>query len=145
MPIPKPKRHKRAAVLTTLTFDEGKGLSTAKQQYDQTALINVVRFEIDKWRGLTNPVDWRVTPESARLLQQGRHLPFSSIRPFFCQIEAVETAIWLTQVAPKLGKSGARLLESLANANRDANPELMRLALKLATGAGEEATQHLFG
>lgn len=117
-PIPKPKRRKGAAVLTTLTFDGGKGLSTAKQQYDQTALINVVRFEVDKWRGLANPVDWRVTPE---------------------------TAIWLTQVAPKLGKSGARLLESQANANRDANPELMRLALKLATGAGEEATLHLFG
>ena len=25
---------------------------------------------------------------------------FSGIRPFFCQVEAVETAIWLTEVAP---------------------------------------------
>src|SRR5690606_30911941 len=55
----------------------------------------------------------------------------------FCQIEAVETAIWLTEVAPQLGKTGERFLEHLANANNDANPELMRLALKLATGAGK--------
>ena len=48
----------------------------------------------------------------------------------------METAIWLTKVAPQ-SKSGKRLLDHLANANKDANPELMRLALKLATGAGK--------
>ena len=35
------------------------------------------------------------------------------------------------------GRLGRRLLERLANANNDANPELSRLALKLATGAGK--------
>ena len=53
-----------------------------------------------------NPNDWRVTPETARLLQHWRHHRFTGIRPFFCQIEAVETAIWLTEVAPKSGKTG---------------------------------------
>jgi len=76
-------------------------------------------------------------PETARLLQHWRHHEFSSIRPFFCQIEAVETAIWLTEVAPQIGKTGEGFLQHLANANNDANPELMRLALKLATGAGK--------
>src|SRR6185503_17282090 len=47
-----------------------------------------------------------------------------------------ETAIWVTEVAPQ-SRSGKRLLDHLASANRDANPELMRLALKLATGAGK--------
>jgi hypothetical protein len=32
---------------------------------------------------------------------------------------------------------GKRVLDHLAAANKDANPELMRLALKLATGAGK--------
>ena len=77
-----------------------------------------------------------MTPETARLLQHWRHHKFSGIRPFFCQVEAVETAIWLTEVAPK-SKSGKQVLEHLATANKDANPELMRLALKLATGAGK--------
>ena len=48
----------------------------------------------------------------------------------------METAIWLTEVAPN-SRNGKRILEHLAAANRDANPELMRLALKLATGAGK--------
>lgn len=71
-----------------------------------------------------------------RLLQHWRQDKFSGIRPFFCQVEAVETAIWLTEVAPQ-SASGKRLLEKLAAASRDANPELMRIALKLATGAGK--------
>ncbi|MBI1763057.1 MAG: DEAD/DEAH box helicase family protein, partial [Acidobacteria bacterium] len=65
------------------------------------------------------------------------HHPFSGVRQFFCQVEAVETAIWLTEVAPTLGPRGKKFLDHLANANHDANPELSRLALKLATGAGK--------
>ena len=136
-PIPKPKKRTSAAKQEALLFDEGKGLSTKQQQYDHTAIINAVRLEVDKWRALPNSNDWRVTPETARLLQHWRHHGFASIRPFFCQVEAVETAIWLSEVAPDLGKTGARFLEHLTNANNEANPELMRLALKLATGAGK--------
>ena len=121
----------------TIVFDEGKGLSSEKQQYDPTSIINDLRYQVDQWRKLPNPNDWLVTPETARLLQHWRHHNFNSFRPFFCQIEAVETAIWLTEVAPKLGKRGKGFIEHLENANRDANPELMRLALKLATGAGK--------
>jgi type III restriction enzyme len=136
-PIPKPKKRKGSAEQSALLFDEGKGLSTQKQQYDHTAIINSVRQQVDQWRKLPNTNDWRVTPETARLLQHWRHHNFSSIRPFFCQIEAVETAIWLIEVAPQAGKVGDSFLQHLANANNDANPELMRLALKLATGAGK--------
>ncbi len=77
-----------------------------------------------------------MTPETTRLLQHWRHHKFNDVRPFFCQVEAAETAIWLTEVAP-LSKNGKRLLDHLVAANKDANPELMRLALKLATGAGK--------
>jgi len=136
-PIPKPKKQKGAAQQEQLLFDEGKGLSTDKQRYDHTAIINGVRQQVDKWRMLPDPKDWKVTPETARLLQHWRHHHFNSIRPFFCQVEAVETAIWLTEVAPHAGKVGKSYLEHIANANNDANPEIMRLALKLATGAGK--------
>lgn len=136
-PIPKPKKQKGTGEQEALLFDEGKGLSSTEQQYDHTAVVNAVRQQVDRWRQLPNPADWQVTPETARLLQHWRHHGFSSIRPFFCQVEAIETAIWLTEVAPKVGKVGAGFLEHLVNANNDANPELMRLALKLATGAGK--------
>jgi type III restriction enzyme len=135
-PIPKPRRREGSAQ-SSLVFDEGQGLSTDRQQYAHTAIINGVRELVDEWRRIPNPNDWRVTPETARLLQHWRHHSFSSIRPFFCQVEAVETAIWLTEVAPQAGKQGQKYLEYLASANRDANPELMRMALKLATGAGK--------
>jgi len=52
-------------------------------------------------------------------------------------VEAVETLIWLTEVAPNEGKVASDFLEYLANTSNDANPELQRLALKLATGAGK--------
>jgi type III restriction enzyme len=104
-PIPKPRKQKGAADQTSFVFDEGQGLSTEKQQYDHTAVINAVRMEVDKWRILPQSA-WLVTPETARLLQHWRNHSFSGIRPFFCQVEAVETAIWLTEVAPRLGKNG---------------------------------------
>jgi len=134
-PIPKPKKRK-AAAQSGFVFDEGMGLSTKGQAYDPTSIINEVRGYVDVWRNLPNPNQWQVTPETARLLEHWRHHKFSDVRPFFCQVEAVETAIWLTEVAPQ-SKNGKRLLDHLAAANRDANPELMRLALKLATGAGK--------
>src|SRR3989304_5935595 len=135
-PIPKPRKRKGAAAQQAMVFDEGKGLSTEKQQYDPTSIINELRQRVDQWRALPHPNQWQVTPETARLLQHWRHHKFSGVRPFFCQVEAVETAIWLTEVASQ-SKAGRRLLDLLASANRDANPELIRLALKLATGAGK--------
>ena len=134
-PIPKPKKRKRTAAQDEMVLDEGKGLSTKHQQYDITSIINQVRQQVDTWRTLPSPSQWQVTPETARLLQHWRQHS-GHIRPFFCQVEAVETAIWLIEVAPH-SQSGKRLLEHLASANHDYNPELMRLALKLATGAGK--------
>ena len=83
------------------------------------------------------PSAWQVTPETARLLQHWQQHNFQGLRPFFCQVEAIETLIWLTEVAPKRGKPGRKFIEHLENANEEANPGLLRLALKLATGAGK--------
>jgi type III restriction enzyme len=136
-PIPKPKKRRGSADQQQIIFDEGKGLSTKEQQYDPTSIINELRQQVDQWRTLPSANQWQVTPETARLLQHWRHHKFNNQRPFFCQVEAVETAIWLTEVAPHAGTTGKRLLDLLASANKEANPELMRLALKLATGAGK--------
>jgi type III restriction enzyme len=138
-PIPKPHKRRAAAQQQHLIIDEGKGLSTQEQLYDPTSVINKLRLEIDRWRAEPNPAAWKVTPETARLLQHWRHHDFGGIRPFFCQIEALETVIWLTEVAPQLGKTGKTFLDHIADGNRDANPELLRLALKLATGTGKTA------
>ena len=134
-PIPKPKKRKGKEKQEELVLDEGLGLTTKKQAYDLTSIINEVRSQVDVWRTLA-PNQWQVTPETARLLQHWRHHAFGGVRPFFCQVEAVETAIWFTEVAPHTA-SGKRLLENLKAVNAEANPNLERLALKLATGAGK--------
>ncbi|RME29123.1 MAG: restriction endonuclease, partial [Candidatus Zixiibacteriota bacterium] len=136
-PIPKPKRQKGPTSQAKLALDDTEGLSTDEQEYTQATLINELREYVEQWRNLRNPHDWNVTPVTARLLEHWRHYEFTDIRPFFCQIEAVETLIWLTEVAPKLGKTGRKFLDHLERANADANPELLRIALKLATGAGK--------
>lgn len=136
-PIPKPrKRKKGSAEQRQLVFDEGAGVSSDEQLYDPTPVINELRHHVDQWRALPNSADWKVTPVTQRLLQHWRHHDFAGVRPFFCQIEAVETAIWLTEVAPN-HPQGKRFLRHLEAANDAANPGLPRLALKLATGAGK--------
>ncbi len=126
-PIPNPKKRKALAGQEVLVFDKGKGHSTRDQQYDPTSIINEVRGHVDAWRALPNSSHWQVTPETARLLMHWRTHDFSTFRPFFCQVEAAETMIWLTEVAPQT-KSGQRLLDHLVAANRDASSGLLRVA-----------------
>ena len=130
-PIPRAKRarHDRDQL------DLGVDREADEQAYDLTSIINTVRSEVDRWRRLPQN-DWQVTAETARLLHHWRTHPFGGIRPFFCQTEAAETAIWLTEVAPKTAE-GKRLITYLRRVNDASNPELDRLALKLATGAGK--------
>jgi len=138
-PIPRPRKQKTSSDQIRMDLQQGGGRADTKQQYDPNPMINQVRSLVDQWRSLPNPRDWQVTPETARLLQHWRSHRFSSIRPFFCQIEAVETAIWLTEVAPRAGKFAEAVLEHLAAANGGRSDDLMRLALKLATGTGKTA------
>ena len=131
-PIPKPRKARPKQ--KTLTLDEGKGLSDERQSF-LTSMINEVRKLVANWRW-GHPSEWQVTPETQRLLLHWRNFDFPLQRPFFCQLEAVETAIWLTEVAPQ-SKEGRDILKAIQNANLEANPLLDRVALKLATGAGK--------
>lgn len=136
-PIPRPRKRKGPTEQTQMDLGTTIGSDGDTQRYDPTPIINQLRSQVDDWRKLKDPNSWGVTPETARLLQHWRHHKFSEIRPFFCQVEAVEVAIWLTEVAPRLGNKAKVFLDHLENANSDSNPGLMRLALKLATGAGK--------
>ena len=136
-PVPKPRKRRQGKGQKEFVLGGADGLSTAEQEYNPTPIINEIRGYVETWRNLPNPDQWQVTPETSRLLKHWRHHPFQGLRPFFCQIEAVETAIWLAEVAPKMGARGAKFWEHLKGANEQSNPELLRIALKLATGAGK--------
>src|SRR5690606_3271998 len=87
VPLPKPK--KRRAKQEELFFEDAAGLSSKHQRYDELPIINELRIRVDRWRELRDPRDWRVSPTTTRLLQHWRNHEFASLRPFFCQIEAV--------------------------------------------------------
>ena len=128
-PIPKPRKRKNKGFQQSLLDVEE--LRSKDQQYDQLSIIDGVRPQVDQWLNRPHLPNWKVTTETTCLLQHWLHREHSGFRLLFCQIAAIETAIWLTEVAPKSGKHEAHFIEHLANANQDANQELMRLALKL--------------
>jgi len=93
--------------------------------------INRIRARVEKWRkgGYVG-----VTKTTARLLEYWNN-PDREKKLFFCQIEALETVIYLTEVANKYGD--AWIENKLREANEDANPLLFRIAFKMATGSGK--------
>lgn len=135
-PVPKPRKKKQRADKAQGRLGlEDDGVSTEDQQYNPTPIINEIRSHLAIWRGLPQAI-WGVTPATARLLNHWRSHDFQGVKPFFCQLEAVETVIWLTEVA-RSKKQYAPIWEHILGANEQANPELLRLALKMATGAGK--------
>ena len=134
-PVPKARKKKSQDNQSVMPMHPADGISTEDQEYNPTPIINEIRRHVAGWR-VKKESDWEVTPPTARLLNHWREYEFIGIRPFFCQIEAVETIIWLTEVAPKHAKYKP-ILDHIKNANESANPDLTRLAMKMATGAGK--------
>lgn len=129
-PIPRPKN----AYSGQMALDLGE-VSHKDDKYAISDQINEVRAMVGRWRKLPRE-KWNVTPETARLLDHWRNHQFASIRPFFCQIEAVETLIWLMEVAPETAE-GKRILDRINETSAYANRDLLRFALKMATGSGK--------
>lgn len=124
---------KRKKPQASLSFgEELEGIN-----YETADTITAIRRLVDIWRDKPER-DWKVSAPTARLLRHWRRKEWQDRRPFFCQLEAVETAIWLTEVAAESkSKTAIELLAKLEAASQEANPDLSRWALKLATGAGK--------
>ncbi len=102
-----------------------------QERIQENQLINDIRGRIAQWRqgGYLG-----VTPTTARLLAYWTN-PDREKKLFFCQIEALETIIYLTEVAHRYGD--AWIANALREGNDQSNPGLPRLALKMATGSGK--------
>ncbi|HZR13801.1 MAG TPA: DEAD/DEAH box helicase family protein [Acidimicrobiia bacterium] len=102
-----------------------------KDRIEENAFINRVRGRIALWRqgGYQH-----VTTTTRRLLDHWADA--SRDRPlFFCQVEALETAIYLTEAANRIGDQW--IANELRRFADDANPGLFRVAHKMATGTGK--------
>lgn len=97
----------------------------------ENEFINKVRTKIKEWReqGYSG-----ITKTSRDLLSFWRDDTREN-KLFFCQIEALETLMYINEVADKAGENW--IINELQKANKDANPGLYRLAFKMATGSGK--------
>ena len=102
-----------------------------EDRMEENIFINQVRDSLARWRkgGYQG-----ITRTTAKLLEYW-HNPERDRKLFFCQIEAMETAIYITEVANKY--SDAWIENDLRRFNEDANTGLYRIAFKMATGSGK--------
>lgn len=127
IPIAKPKKKD---VQLELDF----GSSWTQDRIEENQFINDVRVRVALWRKSGYRGNVNVTPITRRLLEYWSN-PDRERRLFFCQLEALETIIYITEVAEK---SGETWIKNKLNEFKDAaNPLLFRTALKMATGSGK--------
>jgi type III restriction enzyme len=102
-----------------------------RDRIEENRFINSVREKVRAWRdgGYIG-----VTPVTLQLLKYWNN-PEREKKLFFCQIEALETIIYTTEVAKSNGDNWIH--SELENANNLSNPGLKRMALKMATGSGK--------
>jgi type III restriction enzyme len=122
VPIPKPK--KKGA---QLAFDT----EWTQDRVEENVFINRIRFQVQLWR----TGGYRGVTKTTRQLLDHWKNPERERKLFFCQIEALETAIYITEVAGK--SSDAWIRNTLKEVNATANPLLERMAFKMATGSGK--------
>ena len=124
IPIAQPRKKSSAK---QLSFDT----EWIKDRIEENRFINAIRERVALWRrgGYTG-----ITKTTARLLEYWAN-PERDNKLFFCQIEALETIIYITEVAKKY--NDAWIENDLRTANENANPGLFRLACKMATGSGK--------
>lgn len=112
---------------------------TDQETIQRNRLINDIRSRVEVWREGSRPWDG-VTPTTRKLLEhwsvvEGREKPL-----FFAQREAIETAIWLTEVAPK---EAPHIVNELAKFGQAISDGLPRVAHKMATGTGKTVVMAL--
>ncbi|MBA2273278.1 MAG: DEAD/DEAH box helicase family protein, partial [Actinobacteria bacterium] len=122
VPIPAAKKKGKQAVLDT---------EWTKDRIEENKFINEVRFQVARWRINGRPGTTSVTHQLLDYWTDGER----DRKLFFCQIEALETAVYITEVARKDGQ--AWIENDLRRFNEDANPGLFRMAFKMATGSGK--------
>ncbi len=122
VPIARPRKKGKQLIFDT---------EWTQDRVEENKLVNQIRPRVKQWRegGYVG-----VTPVTSRLLAYWT-APERDKKLFFCQIEALETAIYLTEVARKYGDTWIE--NTLRDANDSSNPGLPRTAFKMATGSGK--------
>ncbi len=124
VPIAKPKKKGKQKQLSFET-------EWTEDRLKENKFINQVRGRVARW---SQGRYLGITKTTARLLEYWQR-PDREPKLFYCQIEALETVIYITEAAKNYGD--AWIENELRSANELANPLLYRLACKMATGSGK--------
>jgi type III restriction enzyme len=122
MPIARPRRKGKQLQFET---------EWTEDRVQENKRVNRIRQRVAQWRQGGHV---GVTPTTARLLEYWT-AGERERKLFFCQIEAVETAIYIAEVAKKYGDPWIE--NELGEENDQYNRGLPRIALKMATGSGK--------
>lgn len=110
-----------------------------------TYVVNGVRARVDAWRAQAYP---GASATSRRLLgfwfaDEHRAADGAPFRFYFCQREAVETVIYLTEIEPVRGLTDLLRYAEHGMTIQPGEPSRQRLALKMATGSGKTMAMSL--
>lgn len=108
----------RSSARTSANYDD-------PGEFVEIELVNKIRPRVTAWREKGYP---NITGVTKKLLEYWKDASARDNPLFWCQIEAIETAIWLAE-APESEKQGIEIPEN--------GGDWQRLCLKLATGTGK--------
>jgi len=124
IPIASPRSKKKGGQLQFET-------EWTQDRVQENDLVNQIRSRISQWRA----DGYRGVSRVTRFLLDYWRNSEREKKLFFCQIEAAETAIYLTEAADLYGDGW--IAATLREKNAQANSQLYRIAFKMATGSGK--------
>ncbi|HLM73955.1 MAG TPA: DEAD/DEAH box helicase family protein, partial [Polyangiaceae bacterium] len=120
IPTPPPKKSAQVTIGEVL-----------QERREEILLVNGLRDRVSAWR----QGDYKHVERRTRHLLEHWRREEREQKLFFCQLEAVETAIYLLEAAGPLKDRFGE--EILGRAKASYNPLLSRIAFKMATGSGK--------
>ncbi len=120
-PVLKEERRRAGYYLRPRT--RGEQVALFEEEFVELGVVNVIRERVRAWRERGYPGITNIT----RQLLNHWHNPERERKLFFCQLEAIETLIWLIE-SPPADRHGIDIPK---------DNELLRYACKMATGSGK--------
>ena len=128
------KGRRKSSPLPTVPRAGGSPRQTTDAEIIMHKRINKIRDGVARWRKQDYP---GISHEIASLLRYWRSDAVSGLRPFFCQVEAIESLVWICDVSDIVDNELSGLRNDLLGACREHNGDILRYATKMATGTGK--------
>lgn len=111
----------------------GRPRKVSKAELQMHDRINLIREKVEAWRTAGYP---GISATIALLLRHWRG-ETARIRPFYCQVVAIETLVWLCDADPHDDPKLNSLRKSISKVCENHNGDILRYATKMATGTGK--------